>query len=374
MSKILRRLGLALYGVAIWFVLDLVYSGVFHVPDANLRRRDDRYDHGLVPNASGYMTWGRARYRFYSNSLGFRDGAVREVPRKPAGRRVILIGDSFTEALGVPFEDSFAGMLAQAGNERPQKIEFLNAGVASYSPVIYLQRIKQLIESGLQFDDVVVLPDLSDVRDEAATYFCIDDDPRYQRYCRPAGPPAEAQSVSRTLQKHFVMTDFVRSLIEHSIKSGLGVLKRRALERQAVSGWTIPGFDVGQTYAPLGVEGGIARARQNMQSLADLLAAHRIALTVAVYPWPMQLQHDDRDSRHVALWREFCAHNCKDFIDAFPAFFAVKDVDDRWYERLYIPGDVHFSAEGNRLMFNVLASRLLADPWSNEHAVTGSFP
>ncbi len=60
-----------------------------------------------------------------------------------------------------------------------------------------------------------------------------------------------------------------------------------------------------------------------MRALADLLAARNIPLTIVVYPWAQQLAQGDRDSRQVALWREFCAGRCKAFINLFPVFFAA---------------------------------------------------
>ena len=48
--------------------------------------------------------------------------------------RVALMGDSFTEGGQVPFEQSFAGLLEQAG----RRCEVRNYGVRSYSPAIYL--------------------------------------------------------------------------------------------------------------------------------------------------------------------------------------------------------------------------------------------
>ena len=35
----------------------------------------------------------------------------------------------------------------------PEKIEFLNAGVVSYSPIIYHKKIKYLLDAGLRFDE-----------------------------------------------------------------------------------------------------------------------------------------------------------------------------------------------------------------------------
>jgi hypothetical protein len=39
--------------------------------------------------------------------------------------------------------------------------------------------------------------------------------------------------------------------------------------------------------------------------------------------------------------------------------FAASEADKNWYERYYILGDDHFSAEGNQLVFRELARHLL---------------
>jgi hypothetical protein len=303
------------------------------------------------------------RYRLITNSLGFKDASVRNVPLKSASRRVLLIGDSFAEGIGMSFEDSFAGMLYRAGQERSEKIEFLNAGVVSYSPSIYYKKIKHLLESGLQFDEVVVFSDTSDVTDEATSYFCIDDDPKYRAHCTAAEGAAQPATVSPKkpdfLIDRFAVTNRVRITLKRSIQSLLGNRRRSINTDHARIGWTVPGLDVGNSYQPLGVEGGVARSLQNMRALADLLAARNIPLTIVVYPWAQQLAQGDRDSRQVALWREFCAGRCKAFINLFPAFFAATAADENWYEHLFILGDDHYSAAGNRFLFLEIAGHLL---------------
>ncbi len=110
---------------------------------------------------------------------------------------------------------------------------------------------------------------------------------------------------------------------------------------------------------PLGLDGGISRAVKHMKALAALADGHGAALTVVVYPWPAQLALNDRTSRSTTIWQNFCVHACKSFVDLFPAFFEVKDRDADWYRQLFIPGDVHYSAEGNRLVFRELSKHLL---------------
>ncbi len=119
-------------------------------------------------------------------------------------------------------------------------------------------------------------------------------------------------------------------------------------------GWSIPNYDVGDTYAPLGVDGGIARALLHMQALADLLRQRHIGLTVAVYPWPLSLVQADPAGRWVAIWRQFRVSNCKAFVDTFPDFMAARDAHADWYERYFVSGDAHFSAAGHRIVFDAL--------------------
>ncbi|QWG16402.1 hypothetical protein KMZ68_15380 [Bradyrhizobium sediminis] len=376
LRRALAYTGMFFYCLVLFLAFDFAWSSLTRGEERARAARiaNPVYDHGFAADFDGYDVWGELRYRLVTNSLGFKDASIRKVPLKPASRRVLLIGDSFVEGIGMNFEDSFAGLLQQAGQQRSEKVEFLNAGVASYSPVIYYKKIKYLLDIGLQFDEVVVFSDTSDVTDEANSYFCIDDDPKYRAHCTSAegsaqpvaaSPAAPLPEVAAAPKKsdffidRFVITNRVRISIKRSIQSWLGNRRRAINNDHARIGWTIPGLDVARDYKLLGVEGGIQRSRQNMRALSDLLAARNIPLTVVVYPWAQQLAQGDRNSPQISLWREFCEGRCKAFINLFPVFFAAAEADKDWYEHLFILGDDHFSVEGNRMMFRELARHLL---------------
>ena len=369
MSRARTCLLVACYCLFLFIAFDFIYSTFVlgAARDPMFRVQDARYSHDLLPNFSGFDSWGVTRYPFFTNSLGFRDAAVRTVPLQSQTWRMLLIGDSFTEGMGAPFEQSFAGLLARAGLEQKNGIEFLDAGVVSYSPVIYYKKIKTLIASGLKFDEVVVFVDLSDITDEATNYFCIDDDPKYQAYkvgCEPSDAPQRlgeriTEPLRDFLNTHFVVTARSLALFNSWTDTLRDLHKDYAVHRSYRADWTMADIDLGHRLDPLGVEGGIARARNNMLALADMLAARHIPLTVVVYPWPPQLDLNDRNSRQSTIWRDFCKTNCRQFIDLFPPFFAFKDAHPDWYERLFVEGDVHYSAEGNRLVFDNVAGQLL---------------
>jgi hypothetical protein len=360
-KRLLFNTLMVLYCLALFLGFDLLYSAftIGQERERSARVYDPVYDHGFAANFDGYDIWGEARYRLITNNFGFKDSAVRDVPLKSGSHRILLIGDSFAEGIGMTFDNSFAGMLERAGGDRGKKVEFLNAGVASYSPVIYYKKIKYLLERGLQFDEVVLLSDSSDVEDEATSYFCIDDDPKYHSLCTtPSGAVPEPAIKRDFFIDHFVVTNRVRVTIKRWIQSALGNRRRAIDDDHNRIGWTTKNPDPAR-YRPLGVDGGIARSLQNMTKLSDLLASRGIPLTIVVYPWAQQIAQNDRDSRQVALWRDFCPTHCKAFINLFPVFFAAADNDKDWYEHLYILGDDHFSAAGNRMMFEELARRLM---------------
>jgi hypothetical protein len=125
---------MTLYCIAIWLVLDFAYSSLITGHPRLLRVADPIFDHALSANFDDFDVYREHRHRLYTNNLGFKDTAVREVSLISSKRRIVLIGDSFTEAVGLPFEDSFAGMLYAAGQTRTPKIEILNAALVPIRP------------------------------------------------------------------------------------------------------------------------------------------------------------------------------------------------------------------------------------------------
>ena len=53
------------------------------------------------------------------------------------------------EGIGLPFEETFAGMLYTYGLKNDFSV--LNAGVASYSPLLYYYKTKKIIEDVFQY-------------------------------------------------------------------------------------------------------------------------------------------------------------------------------------------------------------------------------
>jgi hypothetical protein len=102
---------------------------------------------------------------FSTNSLGLRDREYAS-PKPPATFRILMLGDSFTEGGGLPLEDTVAKRVERALSARGcGAYEVVNAGTASYSPILEYLQLGQLAPV-LQPDLVVLNFDMTDVHDD----------------------------------------------------------------------------------------------------------------------------------------------------------------------------------------------------------------
>ncbi|MDR2669949.1 MAG: hypothetical protein LBC14_08370 [Desulfovibrio sp.] len=319
------------------------------------------YHHDLMPDVDGWFDWGNGPTRMCTNRFGFRISCADrdETPRKIYD--LAFIGDSFTEGVGSSYEDSFVGRYAQKHPE----ISVANLGVSTYSPTICYRKVRFLLDDGFTFKHVVVLPDISDITDEAAAYML---DPRTGNVVAKVNQPERKDKTVGDARK---MVYRIRDTLNESFRLTNFLVKR--LRKYFFPKKDTPGIDIvyprsAWTYDPeadghgtAGVAGGIAQALESMGKLKRLLDEHNIPMTVVVYPWPDQLAHDKPDHLGMTLWRDFCAReHCVGFIDANRLFFEqVGQLGLRpAVQRYYIQGDVHFNAEGNKLVFDAIDAGL----------------
>ena len=139
------------------------------------RIKSYRYHHDLAKNVrnKNNAKWGGNVYTVNTNSLGFKDRSDRQIPLKSEKKRLLFIGDSVTEGIGLNYEKTFVGLI---DDDLKEKYSILNAGVLSYSPIIYWKKVEDLINNtGLEFDELIVYLDISDIQDEASKYLLTSD-------------------------------------------------------------------------------------------------------------------------------------------------------------------------------------------------------
>jgi hypothetical protein len=331
---------------------------------------------GFRPDCSCIRPWLGSSYEFKTNSLGFRDQEIREVPRSSPRPRVLILGDSEPEGM-TSWQDSFMGRVAA---NFPQ-YEFLNGSVEGYSPSNYLNTARMVVRDGADFDEAIVFIDISDAQDEAAFFHDTDSSGAVAIASRKLSKSSWYSELRLWINNNLLLTNdvfdfFEKALVRfgwYHLDLGHGGnefdLERSAWTYRPVSD-TEP-YETG--YAPLGLERGIAKEKAKMDTLWRELQARNIPVSVVVFPWPAQLAHDNVDSREVRIWRDWCEGKCKRFVTLFPAFFAVKDAcpplqPGCWYLSHFVFGDTHYNSAGNAVVADVISKSLTGVPATKREA------
>lgn len=158
------------------------------------------YHHDIFPGHDMPRVWGRIIYAWKSDKHGFRTGTCGPGEAEKAWPAIFVIGDSFAEAVGVSYEQSFAGLMAC--DAARQRKAVWNLGVSSYSPIIYWRKVQAAADKiGRKPSEVYVFLDLSDIDDEANVYRDAPTSIRASGWSgtsRPCGSPTTPTSAPRS--------------------------------------------------------------------------------------------------------------------------------------------------------------------------------
>lgn len=242
--------------------------------------------------------------------------AVREV-------RFALLGDSFVEAVQVPYEESIAGRLQKAMSGRAV---VRNYGVTGYSPILYYLQWKQQVRSWRP-THVLVLLYSNDV----------DDDREY-------GAVATYQVNGLPLAVPGPPDNRLALWLHHVYLARLGALAFRRIawawehrgqqHAPAVGGYLEPNPDISPLSARL------------LMALAEEVRSTGAAFTIATVPSKARLagvadaNGGPEFSDKCRVWA--AAHGIG-FIDLAPAFREAA----RMGRRLFFARDIHLTVDGN---------------------------
>lgn len=253
--------------------------------------------------------------------------------------------------------------------------EVLNLGASSYSPVIYYNKVKFFLEKGLEFTHLAVFVDISDIEDEAINYYYNEDLQSVESINYYYNEDlqfvesinyyynADLQSVQSFLNKFksylknnfFVTYNFLNYFHDKiyylsskkkykSAEEFLEFIHSNSFKRDK---WTI-NHNVYEEY-----QTGVNNSLKYMKLLKLLCDEYNIKMYVVVYPWSTQLYFKDLESAQVKIWKKFSQENKIEFINLFPLFLDKKNSNEdinKKIKKYYIPFDVHFNREGNKII------------------------
>jgi hypothetical protein len=354
-KKVLRFAGRALAFLTALLIMDYLamatlFSGMKRrwneAYEANLNAYIGApYHHDLRPDEKSTRIWGRERFSWQTDKYGFRVGQCAPGDAEKDRKAIFVIGDSFVEALGSSYERSFVGLMACDAARQGKAV--WNLGVASYSPVIYFRKISAVAEKlGIKPAEIFVFLDPSDIDDDANVYRVGDDG--IVRFADPGRPVEVPFDLGQ-----FAIDNLATARLLYSLYLASTFSESNSLGRDRAR-WA---FDPGlmEKWGKRGLE----VAAGNLDKIVDLCRDWQCRMTLVVYPWPDHIAARDRDSIQVRYWRDWSTKRHVGFIDGFAPFF--HDSADAVLAKYFLPGDVHFTAAGNQLFYEVLRKAVGGD-------------
>jgi hypothetical protein len=344
-------------------------------PRDALREYFERHDavlhHKFIPGAKGRHKTLEFDVAYDISSLGLRSGELAR-DRPPGLKRILMLGDSFTEGNGVQQSETFSSRLQAKLDEAglAERFQIVNAGVGSYSPLLELLYLKT---AGLELQpDLVILNlDLSDLHDDIQYTRLAEFDaggepvavrPEPQRAAGP-WPIRLLVGFKDFLKKHTRVYNFTRrrvsrlmNLLHKPDASGDIAVDKYAMIRQCEGPCDDRAWRLSYDY---------------LSTIRDLLAAKGIDFWVTLYPYGNQISPREWDkgrthwgfesgkvysTRPQELVAEFCRRSgiralnmCEEFRKASLSVYP-----------LYYEYDGHWRAAGHEVVADVLYRELVA--------------
>ena len=311
------------------------------------------FHHSFLPNVKYENHRGfEGKNIFCTNNHGFRS-ECGEVTKKDFDYGIM--GDSFVEGTSENFEDTFVGIFSR----KKQNLKVANLGIVSYAPSIYYSKIKYLLDNNYKFKHIIFFIDISDLYDDSVFYKLSDNGIVSERNEKEKGLKRR-----KFLRSNFPLTNYYMFVIKKNrqLKQDNPLTnkdypffnKKAAIKSE----WTFYKQDKHPEYN-LGIIESQKLLLDIMDKTYELLKENNIKMSIVVYPWPQQLQNDSVNSKHVTMWKKFCVNKCVKFINFFPFFFEKKNNSSflEVYRKYYYWNDIHFNAEGNR----IIAEKLLKE-------------
>jgi hypothetical protein len=250
---------------------------------------------------------GRGQVRgipYETNSLGLRDREYAEA-KPPGAVRILMLGDSFTEGWTLEFENVVVKQVERSLARRcRQPYEVINAGNASYSPLLEYLLLKE-IGPRLKPDLVLLNFDMTDVHDD----FVRKPLARFDTQGLPVAVPANRRlqtailipplgpapvlraldPVNQALKSSILYQRLRRSSFGESLLGGLTMTPERLEELGLVGNIQYDVLAISRDGRFPGLEAAWADTLRYIVGIRDVARANGAAFALVVYPYAHQV-------------------------------------------------------------------------------------
>ena len=313
----------------------------------------EKYFYSLEKNCTGTY---RFKSSFPSNNIYTDENGLRvrhNYKKSNSDRNIFIFGDSFTFGVGLEYKDSYVGLL----EEKYKEYNFFNFAVPSYSPSVYLHKLKEMIDKEIFPKKILIFLDLSDVFDEATRW-------KFNK------KSMEAQLLNDDIfkknqkidfkEKNFKILKQVSSILNTELRYFRNKQKKEKKIKTSIQGnFTYKNYDNlnSDFWNKKKFNYGIIQIKSIFEEISKISEAKETELYLIIYPWVETLEYGQDSFNWSNFSKNLCEGNCK-FIDTIPYFIDYKKENINWMFELYFPNDEHFNELGNKFLFEILKKNI----------------
>lgn len=334
--------------LSFWFLIDFVFGKkILKLTEAEWWRAVDIYNvPELLPSIEITDVWGSEKYKLCSDKSGFKT-SCKNKNKLIKNYKLAIIGDSNIEAVGLNHESSLVGLIEEYKN-----FDVANLAIQSYSPTIYLKKIKTLLDNGYKFNHIIVFIDPSDLVDEA-DYQLVNDKIFI-------GKNNKTQKTKKFLKNIFPFTYKIAWYFKKFYLTDENNLNNCEIREKCNSRWSWSIKDHGKVgELKLSIKEASDKLINNLEELNLILKKNKIKFSVGIYPYPSHLKYDNANSKYKEIIENFCIKKnyCNNFFDLYTPLFQMYEINKTIINEIYFEKDVHFNKTGNKILFEILKSK-----------------
>ena len=390
-----RKLRNGLIFVFIFFVIDLSFTQLYlfnfyykklekqYISDLENRVPNKDYKYTFKKKSSFKSNYIGHEYIVKTNNLGFRDYEIRDLDKN--NYYTIVIGDSFVEGVALEYEDTLVAQLNEKiKSNNINNYEFLNAGVASYSPYIYQRKVISIIKENpwLKTDRVILLLDKSDIEDELhyfdpiqrPEYFSVEKRDYNFKYNEDFFKDLKRGDLWRFLYKQTTTGSFLKivgdimDMERRNLRDRYKLSKKLGKSFFKISSKQVKSFRSINTRSHIAnyFHGNLWETKgkksidfsiKNIVKIKNYLDNKNIELLVVLFPWPFEIANKVPRENYTNYIIQELMKNEINYVSTYK-YFLKGDIYSNISDN-YIYNDPHFNRQGNKILSDIIWKELL---------------
>ena len=286
-----------------------------------------------------------------TDDMGLRTGSKSPLKNKES-KNLFIFGDSFTYGVGLEYEKTYVGLIENKMN----KYNIFNFGVGSYSPSVYLYKLKKTLKKNIIPDKILIFLDLTDVLDEANRWDYNKDSNTIK--LKTNGVYRKSLEKEKFLKRNFkVLTNlssyfnFHLRTLRDKVKINIKDERKIKTSIQGSFTYTEPELLDKRFWKSGTFTSGIAKLEDRLKEISNISKKINSDFYVVIYPWAETLEFGQENFNWSEFVKSICIKNQCKVIDAIPEFQLYKNQNVNWSNELYFLNDEHFNEKGASLLF-----------------------